>query len=212
MQLQLSLPQAYTGVTRIDLFTLEYAAGRTQPDTICISDAYLSADTGSIPVTKAPSVTPVPDARSGVNAELLMRMATRSGPGTEYDELGSYYKAGHEVRVLSIRYDENGVPWVQVDFTAYGAHRRAYTGLKRLDISTEEIPEEHPLNYSAIIRQDVTPRYGPGTGYVKHKDVTLHAGESATVISRENGWMMLEISRPDQPLMRVWVEESRVSW
>ena len=184
-------------------------------NTVRISDvAICGASAVIVPsVTQTPPSTQAP-AYNGrtIFAVLNQKIATRTGPSTKYTEPGTFLKAGDTVQVISLAYDNNDVPWVLVDFTAYGGHRRAYTGLKRLDISADQIPEEQPLNLHAVLRQDVIPRHGPGRDYMKHKDVTLYAGESATVIMRENGWVMLEILRPDQPRMRVWVEEASVRY
>ena len=177
------------------------------------SNIFVPPVTDIPPVTQAPPPVQAPSYTGRtIYAVLNQKIATRTGPSTKYTEPGTFLKAGDTVQVISLVYDNNDVPWVLVDFTAYGGHRRAYTGLKRLDISADQIPEERPLNLYVTIRQDVTPRQGPGRDYMKHKDVTLYAGESATVIMRENGWVMLEIARPDQPLMRVWLQEEHVRW
>lgn len=177
--------------------------------TVRISDVAIC---GPAAAPSMPEYDGVEDDNSSLYAVLNQKMATRTGPGTQYTEPGTFLAKGEAVEIISLVYDKNDIPWVQVDFTAYGSHRRAYTGLKRLEIGAEYIPVEKPLNYSATIRNDVTPRYGPGNDYMKYKDVTLSAGEHATVISRENGWMMIEIARPDQPLMRVWLQEEHVRW
>lgn len=40
------------------------------------------------------------------------KLATRSGPATEYTEPGSFNVAGKYIRILSITYDSNGVGWL----------------------------------------------------------------------------------------------------
>ena len=203
----LPLPQVNDDIISVVINVNAWASGSY--GTVRISDVAICAPADD-PIIPSPEV-PEED-NSKLYAVLNQKIATRTGPSTQYTEPGTFLTKGDTVEVISLAYDKNGVPWVQVDFTAYGGHRRAYTGLKRLEIGAEYIPEEDPLNYRASIRKEVTPRHGPGKSYMKHKDVVLYAGESATVISRENGWMMLEIARPDQPLMRVWVEEAYVRW
>ena len=75
------------------------------------------------------------------------RLATRTGPGTWYDEPGSFNKAGESYRVLSKAYDSsNGIWWVQVEINSRGAVYWAYTGVKRFsNLNLNQIPEERPI-------------------------------------------------------------------
>ena len=75
------------------------------------------------------------------------RVATRTGPGTEYDEPGSFNKAGKEYKVLSKAYDySNNIWWVQIEIKTKGGLIWAYTGAKRFsDLNLKKIPEEKVL-------------------------------------------------------------------
>ena len=77
-------------------------------------------------------------------AEANRRLATRTGPGTKYDEPGSFGKAGDMCRILSKAYDEtNEIWWVQTEIRGSGGILWAYTGIKRFDgLKLENIPEE----------------------------------------------------------------------
>ncbi|MBR6185980.1 MAG: hypothetical protein IKQ41_06910 [Clostridia bacterium] len=101
-----------------------------------------------------------------VTGTLNAKLATRTGPGTLYDEPGSFLSAGSRVTVLSKAYDQrNGIWWVQVDFTESGAHYRAYTGVKRFNgLNLNLIPEDQVIG-SCAVRQSLTGYYGPGYGY-----------------------------------------------
>ena len=231
----LSLPQLFHSVTRVDLTVETWTQGDVYLSEGCISDVLLSSQPPALPATPVPlctaTATPRPtptpkptykpaasgDANTviysseGVSAPLLMRMATRSGPGTEYDELGSYFKEGYEVTVLSITYDGNDVPWVQVEFTYQGSLRRAYTGLKRVGVDPALLREEASMGNAEII-QKATPRYGPGKEYTPRK-FDVRKGTAGTVWAVENGWVQFEFfARADDCYYRVWVPESSVRY
>ena len=72
------------------------------------------------------------------------RLATRTGPGTKYDEPGSFGKAGDVCRILSKAYDDvNEIWWVQTEIRGSGGVLWVYTGVKRFDgLQLENIPEE----------------------------------------------------------------------
>ena len=109
---------------------------------------------------------------ANVKAKANRRLATRTGPGTWYDEPGSFNKAGTTYRVLSKAYDEsNGIWWVQVEIPTKGGVIWAYTGVKRFDgLDLKKIPEEKPLGRCR------TGSYGEG----------MYApGENAAKISRK---------------------------
>ena len=97
-----------------------------------------------------------------VTVTLNQRMATRTGPGTQYDEPGSFFSAGTRVTALSRAYDPyNGIWWVQVEFTYGGAYYRAYTGAKRFsDLNLDDLPEEQVLG-TVYAPARMTGYYGP---------------------------------------------------
>ncbi len=101
-----------------------------------------------------------------VTGTLSMKLATRTGPGTQYDEPGSFLSAGKQVTVLSKAYDQrNEIWWVQVEFTASGATYRAYTGVKRFTgLNLNQIPEEKVIG-TCSLNQSITGYYGPGYNY-----------------------------------------------
>lgn len=94
------------------------------------------------------------------------KLATRTGPGTQYDEPGTFLSRGSQVTVLSKAYDQrNGIWWVQVEFTASGSAYRAYTGVKRFTgLNLSLIPEERVIG-ACVVSQSVTGYYGPGYNY-----------------------------------------------
>ncbi len=67
------------------------------------------------------------------------KLATRTGPGTEYDEPGTFQVKGEWIRILCKAYDENGVCWVKCEIPYGGHYVTAWTGWKRFDPSTLDI-------------------------------------------------------------------------
>ncbi|MGN0777947.1 MAG: hypothetical protein ACI4MJ_02265 [Aristaeellaceae bacterium] len=144
-------------------------------------------------------------------AQTSMRIASRSGPGTDYNELGSYFKKGYTVTVLSKAYDErNSIWWLQIELTYSSELRRMYTGLKRVDIDINDVQEEYPL-YFATVTGNYTPYYGPGTNYTAHK-LTVPAGTEGIVYALENGWAQLEYyDASKEQYRRVWLPMDRLA-
>lgn len=123
--------------------------------------------------TKRPANTQPQQQTSGnytqyayVTGKLSMKLATRTGPGTQYDEPGSFLSAGKQVTVLSKAFDNrNDIWWVQVEFSESGSTYRAYTGVKRFsNLNLNLIPEEKIIG-KCTLSQSVTGYYGPGYNY-----------------------------------------------
>lgn len=142
--------------------------------------------------------------------QTLMRVASRSGPGTNYDELGSYHKQGYTLTVLSRAYDENnGIWWLQVELNYGSELRRVYTGLKRVDIDINDVQDECPLFYARVKSSNI-PYYGPGTAYTAHKNA-IAAGTEGIIYGFEDGWVLFEFYNADKKqYRRVWMPIDRV--
>lgn len=137
---------------------------------------------------------------------LNQRLAARTGPATDYAEPGTFLSKGGQVRIIALTYDANEVPWVQVDLTAGRRHMRVYTGLKRFDgVDAGAIPREFNYGDEATLKQDVTPRYGPGVNYTAY-DFTLDKGSVVTVSDYENGYAICDFYGEDEDVWnRVWI-------
>ena len=145
-------------------------------------------------------------------AVLNSRLSTRTGPGTQYDEPGSFLKAGSEVTVLSKAYDtRNEIWWLQVSFREAGREYWAYTGLKRFTgLNIDYIPEEEIIG-TCYVSGRITGYYGPDTAYEPIKRA-VPAGVQCTVygyVYREEG-DFLQIEFYDDGIRcwrRAWVPE-----
>lgn len=139
---------------------------------------------------------------------LSQKMATRTGPATEYPEPGTFGAKGDSVRIISVTFDENNVPWVQVDLNAGRKHMRVYTGFKRIaDVSLNSIPREFNYGLEQTLTEDYEPMCGPGTNYSAYS-YTLRKGRTVIVQDYENGYAMCDFySKSDGRWNRVWIPE-----
>ena len=99
-----------------------------------------------------------------VTCTLNNKLTTRNGPGTTYDEPGTFLSVGSAVTVLSKAFDTaNGIWWVQVEFSSGRSRYRAYTGLKRMDgLNIAGVPEEYPIG-TCTVNRSLECFYGLGT-------------------------------------------------
>ena len=142
-----------------------------------------------------------------VYGTLNARMATRTGPGTQYSEPGTFFSSGDTVKIISITYDKNGVGWVQVEFSGNGGLMRAYTGIKRFDnVRKNSVYMENPVGEGVRLSSSCSPLYGPGTKYARHKQ-NLGAGAVVYPVEYENGYFMCDYKRSGV-WYRGWFPES----
>ena len=110
---------------------------------ISISISARQAPDKSADSTAAPKNKP---SAGGLYGLAKQKLATRSGPGTTYDEKGTYNVAGQYIRVLSRAWDSrNGIWWVKCEIPYRNEIRVLWTGSKRFDSSTiplDSIPIE----------------------------------------------------------------------
>jgi hypothetical protein len=151
-------------------------------------------------------------ANASVMAGLLSRVATRTGPGTQYDEPGTYFQNDWrtaQVEVINAAWDNyNDIWWVQLDFYASGKKFRAYTGLKRVAVDVNILPVEYPLG-TTTMRSAAKAYWGPGRDYVESK-YNVPNYTAVTVYGAENGFVQVEFSdyrtaTSDRSLRRAWV-------
>ena len=97
---------------------------------------------------------------SRIQCALNAKLATRTGPGTNYDEPGTFLSSGNYVTVLSKAYDKtNEIWWVQ--FSDAGSLYWAYTGVKRLNgLNLANVPEEKVIGHCTTTA-NTTGYYAP---------------------------------------------------
>ena len=146
-------------------------------------------------------------------AKTKMSIATRSGPTTGYNGVGSYFDGGGQlVRVLS-RVHDGSIWWLQIEFEYNQSIVRCYTGLKRIDIAIARVPDESSVTLGpGRVLQDDVAYYGPGTYYKKQvAKYTPAVGTTGQVLSEENGWVCFEYEEAKEKI-RVWLPEEAVAF
>ncbi len=211
-------------VVSVDMTLLSFEEGTGRSGKLAVSDAAFTS-TASITsnVTRVYDDTPqAPSAGSEILGltpgrtdqvvTLLKRLATRSGPSTNYDEdLGSFFKGGESIRVINKAWDHrNDRYWVQVEFTdERGRFLRAYTGIQRVNITQDQLPTESVLYEGRYTSGTAKAYTGPGTQYFAYR-FTVPGGTYCDVIMIENGYALIEFAGGPKDYRRVWVEASVV--
>ena len=133
----------HEGVASVRITVNSIYKGSYYKNDVCLSEVMLvqyASAANAMPAQEQQAAV-VYDSRPEVTGcELLDRLSTRSGPGTQYQEPGTFFRndtwKGKTVRVLK-KATGNGVWWVQVDFqTDNGNSYRVWTGKKRVDVKT----------------------------------------------------------------------------
>lgn len=164
---------------------------------LCVMSAAL-ADATAVP----PGEYRSSGALRPIAATLNQKMATRSGPSTRYTELGTYQQS-----TSIVVYQQemgSGVPWGMVEFQTKNGLMRAYTGMKRIDVSYD-VPWGNTVAVSAQTGSDVVPRRGPGENYASCGQ-TLPSGTAVQIYHEESGYVMADFNFPGEALMtRAWI-------
>ncbi len=125
--------------------------GTKYPNDVCISEVrFMNGDS-------APS--PYAGQLYGLATQ---KLATRDGPGTNYQGKGTYEVAGQYIHVLSRAWDSrNRIWWVKCEIPYRNSIRVLWTGYKRFDSSTlplESIPVEgEPVSYHPAVTAAPAP-------------------------------------------------------
>ena len=127
-------------VKAVRLRVMSVYRGTKYANDVCISELlFVGPRTSSsqLPVSAWP--TGVKRPTSDLYALAIDKLATRDGPGTEYDELGTYRVKGEWIQILARCYDVNNVCWVQCVIPYRNKDVIAWTGWKRFDHSSLDI-------------------------------------------------------------------------
>ncbi len=150
---------------------------------------------------------------ASVWARLNRKMSTRTGPGTQYDEPGTFFSSGTDVLLVSRAYDSaNDRWWVQADFEYRGKRIRAYTGSQRFDnLYLSSLPEEVLMGWGQT--SDLGEAWaGPGANYQRVRDVPsyTYAQIYGFVYNRSEDADYIQIEFYDSGLgcyRRAWIKE-----
>ena len=144
-----------------------------------------------------------------VYSGLKSSLATRSGPSTDYNELGTFFQNGWRestVRAYS-RANHNGINWVQIEFSYNNVLYRAYTTESRLSADVSALPEEREIGAATVVGGASVQGYlGPGTNY-KATFYKVPANVQLAVYDVVNGFA--QVDYPDSATFyrhRCWVQ------
>ncbi len=129
-------------------------------------------------------------AMAGVDAWLNQKMATRSGPGTKYTEELGTLPQNTSITVIA-QAETGGTVWYQVEFTRNQKLYRCYTGKKRVNVSSGNIPWENPDYVEDKLIGGAEAYYGPGTNYAKRKS-GVYKNTTVRVFGVEGDWALCE--------------------
>ena len=135
-------------------------------------------------------------------AKANQKLATRSGPGTDYTGTLTYPQSTK----ITVYYETQspGANWVMIGFTYKGEDYLLYTGAKRVD-TTGAVPfTDAEEGFPVQITQDLTPYYGPGYNYA-YAEHSVPAGSSVTgIYHAQDGWVMFDYQVPGGRIQRAW--------
>lgn len=207
-------------VSSIEITMTDFVPGTGNTGKMAISDVSFTSHTtpkanSSVNIESQSTIVSQSSNPSSVKshqeATLLKRIATRSGPSTNYDELGSFLSLGDKIVVIQKAWDHrNDRWWLQVEFNHWrGQICRAYTGLQRVDIDPITLPTEEVQKYNARVTCSTKAFWGPGANYYAH-GFNVSAGTICDLIMIENGYALIEYYGGPVELRRVWIDASCV--
>ncbi|MDO5378376.1 MAG: hypothetical protein Q4G52_08580 [Clostridia bacterium] len=132
-----------------------------------------------------------------VEASPNQKVALRTGPGTKYTEVFTLSQG--QMRDFAILEQEKGgsVMWGMIEFDSDYGRYRAYTGMKRIDTKTSDVPYGNKEGEVYTIGKGGAHAYhGPGKDYVK-MEKTVPEGTEITVYHEEQGYVLADYVLPD---------------
>ena len=203
---------------RIEIHSIYKASEAKFQKDVCLSEVMpvqIAPAAGAMPAQGEQTAVVYESRPDITGCSLKMKLATRTGPGTEYAEPGTFFSDNWQnqtVKVLKKSFD-GSIWWVQVDFQNGSKGRyRVWTGAeKRVNVDLNQVKEE-----KRICDCDIYPTtdtwYGPGGSYQKSK-ITINRSAVGTIYQMENGYVDVKYWYEDDGFdgnHRIWLPESAV--
>ena len=134
-----------------------------------------------------------------VSAVPNQKLATRSGPGTEYSEENGTLPKNTSIVAYVLEGDN---VWVMIECNTSRGKIRCYTGKKRVNTKSS-LPKLTARNMPAYVKSNITPYYGPGKSYAPFYK-SISSGTPVTVVYDEQGYALIDYWEGDLRL-RSWV-------
>ncbi len=135
------------------------------------------------------ALTVFPCAGLSEDVALTQKIATRSGPGTQYTEETGVLNPPLKVTVIA-QTEGTGSGWYHIEYTRGGRTFRAYALRSKIKV-TGDIPFENDSAVSDTLLYAAKAYYGPGEDYATRSG-TLPAGTSVKVALTEGEWALCE--------------------
>lgn len=204
-------------VEAIKITPVSVYKGSAFPNDVCLSEVMLvkhaPAET-AMPAQQAKDATVYESRPDITGVGLLQKLATRSGPGTQFAEPGTFFANNWKKQTVLVKKKSyvNGVWWVQVDFqNGTKSKYRVWTGAKRVDVDLNKVKED-----KRICDADVYPTtdtyFGPGGKYAK-ANISINRSAFGRIFAFENGYVDIEYWYEDDGYdgeHRLWIPESAV--
>ena len=205
-------------VAQVRVAVVSVYKGSAYPNDVCLSEVmavkYAPAS-GAMPARAEKAATVYESRPDITGCSLTMALATRSGPGTEYAEPGTFFKNSWEQQTVLVRkkWWDGSIWWVQVDFRNGSKNSyRVWTGAKRVDVDLNKVKED-----ARICDCDIPPTsdtwFGPGGNYAK-ANISIPRYAVGTIYQMENGYVDVEYWFEDDGFdgsHRVWLPQSAVT-
>ena len=202
----------HENVSQVRIGVVSVYKGSSFPNDVCLSEVmmvrYAPAETAMIPQGGQTAV--VYESRPDITGVgLLDKIATRSGPGTNYEETHTFFPDTWQTETVLVLKKSNagGVWWVQLDFrNGTKGHYRVWTGAKRVDVDLSKVAEDK-WSYECDISPTNDVRLGPGGDYAKSgMPITRYA--VGNIYAQENGYVDVDYWYEDDGYdgnHRVWI-------
>ena len=204
----------HVAAVRITVYSKYKGSEKSCENDLCLSEVMLvkhAPAAGAKPAAEEKAETVYESNPAITGTGLLMKLATRSGPGTEYDEPGTFFGKNWKSQTVKVlgKYYDGGTWWVLVDFSNGGkASYRVWTGLKRVDVDVSKLKEIYPKGQGTVDATSKTYR-GPGGKYAR-ANVKINGWKDVVAFGRENGYVEVEFEQNGR-MYRHWVPENKTS-
>ena len=110
--------------------------------------------------------------KDGVMGLTVDKLATRTGPGTQYEGGGTYSVKNQWIKVLSKAWDKrNKIWWVKCEIPYHGEIRVLWTGWKRFDHTTISLDDREAVLYPAICTERHSRPGENNLGWIKKEAI-----------------------------------------
>ena len=208
----------HEGVAQIRVAVISVYKGSAFPNDVCLSEimAVREAPAESAMPAREQAAATVYESRPDITGcSLTQKLATRSGPGTEYFEPGTFFSKNWQQQTVLVRKKkwDGSIWWVQVDFrNGQKNSYRVWTGAKRVDVDLDRVKEETGRICDCDIYPTSDTWYGPGGNYAR-ANVSINRSACGSIFEMVNGYVDVEYWYEDDGYdgsHRIWLPESAV--